>query len=182
MREAKYMSRFITISLALLLTTFLTLSANAQKKPIKKTTTKTPAKTTTVVPPLEVRAGREKVDNQRINVSLFVDRLGPIAQAIEDFEASARTKPPVASATAANDANKQKVVTAIRNLKAGLANLESEFRTKAALQKYLPTIQGITDLASQSEDDAIAGKFVSSKDPLRQVLQKLTDALGVIPQ
>jgi hypothetical protein len=178
------MSRFITISLAALLTTLFALSADAQKKPIKKTSTKTSSTkaTSTVVPPLEVRTGREKVDNQRVNVSLFVDRLGPIAQSIEDFEASAKANPPASSAAAANDTNKQKVVTAIRNLKAGLADLESEFRTKPALQKYLPSIQGITDLASRSEDDALAGRFVASKDPLRQVLQKLTDALGTIPQ
>jgi hypothetical protein len=62
-----------------------------------------------------------------------------------------------------------------------LTDLESDFRTKPALQKYLASIQGITDLAGQAEDAAIAGKFVSAKDPLRDVAQKLTDTLKVMP-
>ena len=177
------MSRIYILSLALVLTTFLTFSAEAQKKPVKKTTSKTTTKPApTVVPPLEVRAAREKVDNQRGNVNLFVDKFGPVAQSLEDFAAMAKTKTPVASAAAANDKNKEGVVTALRNLKAGLADLESEFRTKPALQKYLPNVQGITDLAAQAEDSALAGKFIASKEPLRQISQKLTDALGVIPQ
>lgn len=74
------------------------------------------------------------------------------------------------------------MVGAIRNLKIGISQLESEFRTKASLAKYLPQISGMTDLMAQAEDLAIAGKFVASKDPLRGVAGKLTDTLGVMPR
>ena len=37
-------------------------------------------------------------------------------------------------------------------------------------------------MAAKSEDLAIAGKFVASKDPLREISKKLTDALVVIPK
>lgn len=169
------------ITPAALLLVVLAGSAAAQKKPAKRTPVKnTPVKA--VIPPLDVRAAREKVDAQLSNVNRFVDVLGPIAQGIETLDESA-TQKPLAKATAdKNEANKIKVVEAIRNLKAGLATLESEFRTKPVLQKYLVNIQGITDLASQSEDSAIAGKFVASKDPLRSVAQKLTDTLAVLPR
>jgi predicted transport protein len=156
-------------------------SAAAQKKPVRKTPVKnTPVKA--VIPPLDVRAAREKVEVQLSNVNRFVDVLGPIAQGIETLDQSA-TQKPLAKATAdKNETNKVKVVEAIRNLKTGLATLESEFRTKPALQKYLVNIQGITDLAALSEDSAIAGKFVAAKDPLRDVAQKLTDTLAVLPR
>lgn len=158
-------------------------SASAQKKPVKKTTTaKKPVAAKTVVPPLDVRAAREKVEIQLGNVQQFVDVLGPIAQGIEDLEASAKTKPLAKSAADKNAANKQKVVEAIRNLKTGLSTLEAEFRTKASLQKYLPSIQGITDLAGESEDSAIAGRFVAAKDPLRDVIKRLTDTQAVLPK
>ncbi|KXJ98406.1 MAG: hypothetical protein UZ17_ACD001002761 [Acidobacteria bacterium OLB17] len=74
------------------------------------------------------------------------------------------------------------MIAAIRNLRVGIAELESDFRTKTSLRKYLPTIQGSTDLVASSEDLALAGKFVAAKDPLRDVLKKLIDTLNVMPQ
>ncbi len=163
----------------LLAALILTGSADAQrKKTARKTSAKKPPVTRSIVPPLEVRTAREKVAIQRDNVNRFVDVLGPIAQGIETLNES-RQLPRAAHDQ--NEANKTKVITAIRNLKDGLEVLESEFRTKTALQRYLPTIRGITDLAAQSEDTAIAGRFVASKDPLRTVGQKLTDTLAVLP-
>ena len=156
-------------------------AATAQKKTVKKPVTKKPPITKTVVPPLDVRVAREKVDTQLANVNRFVDVLGPIAQAIETLDASNAVKKLPPETVAKNEANKTKVIEAIRNLKAGLSTLESEFRTKASLAKYLPSIQGITDLAAQSEDSAIAGKFVAAKEPLRDVAKKLTDTLAAMP-
>lgn len=170
--------KFITP--AFLLVVLFSGAVYAQKRPIRKTPLK--KSPITVVPPLDVRAAREKVDNQLANVNKFVDVLGPIAQGIETLDASSKAKALPKATMDKNEANKQKVIAAIRNLKAGLTDLESEFRTKAALQKYLPSIQGITDLAAQSEDLAIAGKFVASKEPLRGIAQKLTDMLKVLPQ
>jgi hypothetical protein len=73
-------------------------------------------------------------------------------------------------------------VLTIQNLKAGLATLESEFRTKAELRRYLTTIDGVSALAARAEDSAIAGKFVLSKEPLRTAAQKLLDTLNVMPK
>ena len=167
------MKRLELIAAALLLLAVLVGSADAQKRPVRKT----PAKTSTVVAPLDVRAARQKVDNQLANVDLFIDKLGPIALNIETLDRSAQMR-----RFPENEANKQKVIGAIRNLRAGLSALESEFRTKPALQKYLPSIQGITDLAAESEDSALAGRFVAAKEPLRAVSAKLTDTLTVLPR
>ena len=165
-----------------LLSVTLAGSGYAQKKTTKKTAAKKPAATQTIVPPLDVRAAREKVTIQSENVNRFVNVLGPIAQGIEELDNAAKTKPLAPKTAEKNDANKQKVIEAIRNLRAGLLVLETEFRTKPVLQKYLPSISGITDLSAESEDSAIAGKFVASKDPLRDVAKKLADTLAVLPR
>ena len=133
------------------------------------------------MPPLEVRAARVKVSNQLYNLKAFVERLGPVAQNIEAVDNDARTKKIKKESIDQNEAAKQKVVTAIRGLREGLMNLETEFRTKPDLRRYLPSIQGISDLAGQSVDSAVAGKFVASVTPLRTVQQKLNDTLALMP-
>ena len=165
--------------LLMLLTLFFAATANAQRKPAKKPKASAGSKST--VPPLDVRVAREKVSNQLDNVTRFVDLLGPIAQSIEDLDESAKTAPLSKAANERNEANKKKVISAIRNLRTGLSDLESDFRTKPALQKYRSGIEGITDLAAQAEDAAIAGHFIAAKEPLRTAAQKLTDTLKTLP-
>ncbi len=135
--------KFVTLTALLLI--FFMGAADAQKR----STRKAPPPPVKTVPPLDVRAAREKVDNQLANVNTFVDRLGPIAQSIEDLDASAKAKPLTKAAADKNAANKQKVIIAIRNLRAGLTDLEAEFRTKTALQKYLPPYKSICRISRE---------------------------------
>jgi hypothetical protein len=66
-------------------------------------------------------------------------------------------------------------------LRDGLVALETDFKTKPQLAQYLPKIQGISTLCARSEDSAIAGRFVASKDPLRQIALRLNETLAVLP-
>jgi len=164
--------------LVFVLTAMFSIGAYGQRKrPVKRTTT--PVAST--LPPLDVRAARVKVSNQLANVTAFVARLGPIAQAIEALDAEAPRQRFNKEAMDKNAADKQKVIAAIRGLREGMVKLESEFRVKPALKKYLPTIQGISDLAGQSETSAIAGEFVAANTPLRTLQQKLSDTLAAMP-
>lgn len=156
-------------------------TASAQKKKPKKTAPKKPP-TTATLPPLDVRAGREKVDIQLSNVNDFLTKLGPIAVAMETAIADQKANKLKPATSASIDRSRTKLVESYHGLHDALTKLESEFRTTPNLQKYLPSIQGITDLAAESEDAAIAGQFVNSKDPLRKVVQKLTDTLAVMPR
>jgi hypothetical protein len=156
--------------------------ADAQKKSKSRSTSKKPVVTQKIVPPLDVRAAREKVDIQLSNVNNFEGKLAVIAQGLEIADADAKAGNLKPQTAAKITAKKSEIVNAIRNIREALNNLESEFRTKAVLQKYLPNIQGITDLAAQSEDSAIAGKFVAAKEPLRDAAKKLTDTLAVLPR
>ncbi|MEO6050915.1 MAG: hypothetical protein ABIP78_06240 [Pyrinomonadaceae bacterium] len=173
------MKHFRTATVVILGLAIFAGGASAQRKAVRKPVPK--KATVKILPPLDVRAGREKVDNQLSNVNDFVNKLGTIAQGLEVADADAKAGNLSAKTAAKIEGKKNEIVVAIRNIKVALTNLESEFRTKPALQKYLVNIQGITDLAAQAEDSAIAGKFVAAKDPLREVAKKLTDTLGAMP-
>ena len=82
----------------------------------------------------------------------------------------------------AGDVNRVPLLVGIEDAADFPADRETEFRTKPVLQKYLPSIDGITDLSAASEDSAIAGKFVAAKDPLRDISKKLADTLAVLPR
>ncbi|MCA1589186.1 MAG: hypothetical protein LC730_04660 [Acidobacteria bacterium] len=164
------------ISILFLACGAFTVSAEAQRK--KPAPRKPPAR---VLPPLDVRAAREKVTVQRDNLNLFLDRLGPVTLSIEALDKQSKTRPLRKASHDLNERAKQNVVLGIRNFRTAMSNLETEFRTKPMLSKYMVNIQGITTLSQQSEDAAVAGRFVASREPLRTVLQKLSDTLAVMP-
>src|SRR5687767_10274481 len=85
------MTRFLLLGFAL--TAVVSVSAFAQKPSTRRSTRTTPTKNVVAtLPPLDVRAARQKVSNQLANITLFVQKLGPIAQAIEELDAEAKTK------------------------------------------------------------------------------------------
>jgi hypothetical protein len=156
---------------------FLVGSADAQRrKPVARTTAATAAAAAA-----EIKAGADKVAVQIKNVTKFLYALGGIASGIEQVDKDAKSsRRPDQAALDLNVANKQKVMQAIRNLRAGIAALEVEFRTKPALTKYLVQVQGITELSANCEDLAAGGHFSESGKPLLSLVEKLTDALVAI--
>ena len=179
MKTNKYLSKLTFLILAVLLT--FAASAEAQKKrPTTRRTT--PAKTTTATTnALEIRAGANKVSIQIKNVTKFVYLLGSIANGIEATDKEAKTGKLSRAAIDTNNQYKQKVITSIRDLKAGLAALETEFNAKPSLRNYVFQIQGITGLATQSEDLAAAGRLTDSGKVFLVVVEKLADTLVALP-
>lgn len=177
-QNAKIMKTVKTsILLGLSLLMFASI-VTAQKKPAPA---RKPVVSAANVTPLEVKAGADKVSVQIKNVTKFLYTLGGIAIRIEDLDAEAKTKTIAKASLDANAANKQKVMTAIRNLRAGIATLEVEFRTKPALTKYLMQVEGITALSAECEDLATAGRFSEAGRPLLLLVEKLSDALVALP-
>src|SRR5690606_28113985 len=127
--------------------------------------------------PAQAKTGAEKVSIQLKNVSKFIYVLGGVARGIEDLDKDPKAN---RNARAENEANKRKVIQTIRNLRAGLATLEVDFRTQTALKRHLRHIQGITDLSSEAEDLALAGRFSDSGKPLLLVVEKLADTLAAM--
>lgn len=177
----KFNKNILTALLSFAFIFGLNLTAEAQKR---RTTTR--KKTTTAAKPasvntLEIRTGAQKVSTQIKNVTKFIYTLGSVARGIEDIDESARTRKASRATIEKNNTYKQTVIQSLRNLRAGLAALEVEFRTKPALKNYLFQIQGITDLSGQAEDAALAGRFSDSGKPLLLVVEKLSDTLAVMP-
>ena len=179
--------RFLTILSILLLGIVLPAAAQRTRRPTPRPTPKpTPYKPIGTTPrptagPV-VAAAKQLVANQLYNVNEFIDRIGAVAVSIETIDKEAKTNRRIKKETVdTNEANKKKALQAIRNMRQGLLTLETDFRTKPQLSKYLVQIQGISTLCAQSEDHWIAGRYVTSKDPLRQVVQKLTATMAVMP-
>lgn len=147
----------------------------APRRPAAKPTPK-PAVAT-----IGVRLAKEKVSNQRSNVTRFIGLLAPVAVELEKTEAESKTKRLSKKALDDHDKNKKDLMKAMRDLREGLVNLENEFRAKAELRRFLPQLQGISMLSVQSEDLAFAGKFVDSRKPLVSVAAKLSDTMAVMP-
>lgn len=170
--------RFLIIFFGVFVILTGTATAQKRKVPVKRPAPKVVA---SAVSATDIRSAKEKVSNQITNVTRFNGALGPIAQGIEDLDKQGKTKKLDKKAHDLNEANKRKVLQAIRNLRAGLAALEVEFRTKLALRKFLMRIQGITALSAQSENSALVGRFTESGKPLILVVEKLSSTLSAMP-
>ncbi len=156
------------------------VSAEAQKKkPVTKK--KSTTNTTITTNALEIRDGADKVSIQLKNVTKFIYVLGGVASGFEIADKDAKAGKLSKAQIDTNNEYKQKTITGIRGLRAGLAALEVEFRTKPALKPYLFQIQGITELSGQSEDLAMAGKFTDSGRVFLTVVDRLTDTLVAMP-
>lgn len=172
-------ARFLTFLSILLLTFSIAASAQRKRRTTPRPTPKPTPVRQTITP--EVTAAKQQVANQLHNVNVFIDILGPVAVGIEANDKDAAARRLKKEDLEKNDLNKRKVVAAIRGLRDGLVALETDFRTKPQLAQYLPKVDGISRLCSQSEDSAIAGRFVASKEPLRQIALKLNETLAVLP-
>ena len=173
---------YLTILTLLLACFAVSASAQRTRRTTPRSTPKpkpTPVRTSAITP--EVSAAKLQVSNQLHNVTVFVDVYGTVAIGIEDKEKQAAARRLDKKGLEDHDLNKRKTIAAIRGLRDGLVALETDFRTKPQLAAYLLKIQGISTLAAQSEDSAIAGRFVAAKDPLRQIALKLNETLAVLP-
>jgi hypothetical protein len=162
----------------------LSLSAAAQRRktPARKTTSKQATTSVSTAPNmLDIKDGAQKVSIQIKNVTKFIYVLGGVAKGIEDIDKDARAGKISRAVVDKNTQYKQNVIQSIRNLRAGLAALEVEFRTKPALKNYLANIQGISDMSGVAEDQAVGGQFTESGRTLLAVVEKLSDTLAALP-
>lgn len=160
----------------------LTFAINAQKRKTNvRKTVRTTATTNAATTSAEIRTSAEKVSTQIKNLSKFIYNLGDVARITEDLDREIKAGKASRNAPALNAKNKQAVVTTIRNLRAGFAALEVEFRTKPALKNYVFQIQGISDMTGVAEDQATAGQLIQSGKTLLMVMEKLSDTLAALP-
>lgn len=130
----------------------------------------------------ELKDGAQKISTQIKNVSKFLYLLGGIAKNIEAIDADVKARRITRQTTIdQNEKAKQAVVLSIRNLRAGLAALETDFRTKNALRIYAPWSDGISGITQQAEEQASSGQLTEAGNTLLLVVEKLSDTLAALP-
>jgi hypothetical protein len=163
----------------------LTIAAPAQRSKRKKVPPKPKVVITDSskkVPAAEKeKTGAEKVSIQIKNVSKFLYTLGGVARGIEDIDKDIKAGKASPEIAQKNKEFKQQVIQSIRNLRAGLITLESDFRIKNELKPYLIQIQGISNISGTAEDQAVEGQFTESGKTLLFVVEKLADTLAAMP-
>lgn len=159
--------------------------ASAQRRTTTRRPTRKPAATAPATQPannFEIKEGAQKVATQIKNVSKFIYLLGGIAGNIEALDADIKARRTTRQTTIDQNAQaKQAVVQSIRNLRAGLAALEEEFRTKNSLRIYAVWTDGIAATTEQAETQAASGRLTDSGKTLLTVVEKLSDALVALP-
>ena len=174
----KNLMRFIIFSILVLALTF---TANAQRR---KTPVKTPPKpqvvTTDTTAKSEMRTSADKVSIQIKNSTKFLYLLGSVANGIEAIDKEVKAGKASPEIRSKNEQFKRDVMQSLRNLQAGLNQLEIEFRAKPALRSYTQ-IHGISEMSRQAEDMANTGQFTESGKMLLIVVEKLADTLAAMP-
>lgn len=163
---------------------FFTFTADAQKRRRSSRAAKpAPEASASSLPAanFEVKEGAKKVSIQIKNTTKFLYILGGVAKGIEDIDKEAKARKVSRDILDKNAQFKQDVLQSIRNLRAGLAALEVEFRTKPGLKPYLFQIQGVTDMSGLAEDQVASGQLSESGKTLLIVVEKLADTLAALP-
>lgn len=168
-------------AIAICMMSFIFEASAQKRRPTRRKTTAASVKT----PPagsMELKDGAQKVSTQIKNVSKFLYVLGGVAKDIEALDGDIKAgKIKNQTIVAQNNTAKQAVLQSIRNLQAGLAALEVEFRTKPALRNYLSQIDGVSGMTGTAEDQAAGGQLSESGKTLLLVVEKLTDTLAALP-
>ena len=167
-RKANLLLQGCAILLCLLA---LSVSAAAQRKTTKKPVPKaTPKPAASLV----VREESTKVAAQIKDITKFLYFLGGTNQLIIGIDTD-----PKATANAKNQSNigKQGVIKAIKNVRAGLVQLEGEFHSKPELRPYIIHIQGVSEMAGIAEGQAAGGQLDNAGKTLLEVVNRLTETL-----
>jgi single-stranded DNA-specific DHH superfamily exonuclease len=131
---------------------------------------------------IEVRAGRERIAIQIKALSQFLFLLGGISKSIETAEQLHRNHEESALALPVDqiERNKIKLRESFRSVSVGLNELESSFRSNAALQSYYPILAGVARIGQTAESQAASNKFDDAGRSLTTAVNKLADALAAL--
>ncbi|HEU4390454.1 MAG TPA: hypothetical protein VFV34_21800, partial [Blastocatellia bacterium] len=127
----------------------------------------------------EIQAGRERVAIQIKNLTQFLYLLGGITNGIELAEQANRSRrsSPVSVPPEQIARNKAQVNESVRNVRVGLEDLESSFRSSSILQTYYRYVSGVGAIGRDAESQAAANRFDESGRSLIKAANQLTDAL-----
>jgi len=127
----------------------------------------------------EIQAGRQQIAAQIKTLTQFLYLFGGISKSIETAEQVTRNHEESSIALSADRIaqNKTKVKASIRDVRAGLDQLESSFRLNPILQKFYANLDGVAKLGRTAESQAETNNLDQAGRSLIAAVNKLTDAL-----
>ena len=163
---------------ALLIATVILSPANALAQTRKRSTAKSPSRTTSTQKVSEARLqGATRVADQIKNLTRFLFLLGGVSRGIEVVDEAARRNQASPAILEQSRKNKLTVRTSIQTVKEGLDKLEIDFRTTPDLQRYYIKLAGVAAGAAAAEEQAAANQFDRAGRTLLDVVNRLTDVL-----
>ena len=166
---------FILVLTCILLST---TAANSQTR--RRRTAKRPATASTSYAEkqqAEIRAGRTRIAVQIKALTQFLYLLGGISKTIESAEQANHNSGPSQLTPEQIEQTKTRIKESIKNVRAGLEELERGFRFNPALTTFYPSLSGVAVLAKTAEGQASSNNFDQSGRTLLKAVDKLTDAL-----
>ena len=160
----------------------LSVNADAQRRRSKSSRAKAAAAARAKAKAdAEIKKGAVDVGIQLKNVTKFVYILGGVATGIEDIDKDIKAGKASREVADKNAEFKANVIRSIRGLRAGLAKLETEFKTTLSLRKYSFNLQNVLVYSGRAEDLALAGRFNDAGKELLLAVESLTDTLVAMP-
>ena len=126
-----------------------------------------------------VRTAAERITTQAKSLTLFLFRYGGVVKGIElsDERIARRGEKVAPELTERVKTNKEAVVASIRNLQAGMKQMETDFQANPSLKYYYKRVNGLSDDVGLAADAAAADKFDEAGTRLIEVVGVLLDAL-----
>jgi hypothetical protein len=127
----------------------------------------------------ELRAGRERIATQIKALTHFLYLLGGITTGIELAEQANRTSKssPLTMTPEQIAQDKARINQSVRDVRAGLDELEARFRSTLSLQTYYHFVAGAATIGRNAESQAAANRFDQAGRSLIKVADQLTEAL-----
>jgi hypothetical protein len=163
----------VTLLACILLSPVLAIS-QTQRAPRKRTSTSFAEKQQA-----EIRAGRVQIAAQIKTLTQFLYLFGGISRSIETAEQVNRNheESSVAISSERIAQNRAKIKGSIRDVRVGLAQLESSFRLNPVLQTFYSRLEGVANLGRSAESQAEANNLDEAGKSLIATVNKLADAL-----
>ena len=168
------------IILTLICVTLLPAIASAQRRRRSSAKRSAPVAKAPAISPAEIQAGRQQVAAQIKVLTQFLYLLGGITKGIESADLSARNREASTAAIEQNERNKTKVKDSLRNVRAGLDKLETDFHSNPKLASYYTSIAGVARIGETAENQAAANRFDEAGRSLVKAVNQLADALAAM--
>ena len=128
----------------------------------------------------ELNDARQRVSDQIKNLTRFLYLFGRISNGIEIAEEQSRGGNQSPTTAAAIERNKAALRENLRNMRAGLEQLETHFRETQSLSRFSLRVDGVSAGIARAEQSVAANELDRAGRALIDIINRLTDALGEI--